>query len=287
MRTVIINSSNSNPIKPSEFTYPFPTSGAQFTDGDQVAVSSISLYYSWFNITDEKKNNVFQYRWYHATGSVLRTVTIPDGFYTAGDLNEYLQSVMISNGDYTTNSSGDNIYFGQISENPTAYAIQLDCFVIPDPATATGLGYTLPPNGLGWPVASSTFEFVILSNAFQNIIGFNAGTYPPAPLSVVYSAISNFTPQVSPVNTILLSCSLCNNQYSDPSNIIFAFSPSGQFGESLIPSINSLVWNQIQRGTYQNCVIEFLDQNYNPIKLNDVNLVVQLVFRNVKTQEVS
>jgi hypothetical protein len=283
MRTLIINSTNSVPQGDdlSTFEYLFPSSGAEFTEKDQVAISSISLYYSWFNISASQGNNVFQYQFYNGGGAVVRTVTIPDGFYAAQDLNDYLQSVFISNGDFAVDGSGNNVYFAQISENSTAYAIQLDCFVIPDAAQAAVLGYTAGPTG-GYPVAASTFEFIILSNAFSDIIGFNAGTYPPAPTNVVYSAISSFTPQFSPVNTITLSCSIVNNPYANPSNVIYAFSPLGQFGELIVPSINELIWSQVQRGVYQKLRIQFLDQLFRPIPLKDTNIIVQLVFRTVE-----
>jgi hypothetical protein len=282
MRTIILNSANSVPQGDdlSVFEYPFPTN-ATFGDNEQIAVSSISMYYSWFNISASQRNNVFQYRFYNGGGPVIRTVTIPDGFYTASELNDYLQSVFITAGDFAVDGSGNNVYFAQISENSTAYAIQLDCFVIPTAAQAAVLGYTAGPTG-GYPVAASTFEFIILANEFQSIIGFNTGTYPPAPTNVVYSAISSFTPQFSPVNTIVLACSLVNNPFATPSNIMYAFSPLAQFGELITPSINSLIWNQVQRGTYQSVRIQFLDQLYRPIPLQDVNLVVQLVFRTVE-----
>ena len=76
MKTIILNSTNIVPNSGnSNFIYNFPAGGTQFKN-DEIALSNISMYYSWFNINQALyNNNVFNYIWLGTT----YVVTIPDG----------------------------------------------------------------------------------------------------------------------------------------------------------------------------------------------------------------
>lgn len=276
MKTLILNATNATDDA-SVYEYILPGS-ATFTDKDQIAISSVQLWYSWFNVTSELNNNEFEYIFPTSGGTVTRSVLIPDGFYSLGDLNSFLQSVMVTNGDYAKDSNGRNVYFLQISENQTAYAVQIDSFPVPTSAQATTLGYTQAPSG-GYPASASTPQIVIEPNRFQVYTGFNAGTYPSAPQSSTYSALSQNTPEVSHVNTILLNCNIVNNPLAVPNNVIFAFVPNVGFGSIISPPITELVWNTVQGGSYEKLRLQFLNELYQPIKLRDTSIIIQLVVR--------
>ncbi len=81
----IVDSSN------SELVYKFPNS-AVFKD-KYIALSSISLFYSWFNITQNYGNNIFSYTWTSGTTTTTYQVVIPDGLFEISDLNNYIQFV--------------------------------------------------------------------------------------------------------------------------------------------------------------------------------------------------
>ena len=62
MRTLVLNQTNIvQDGQNNKLVYSFPNS-VLFKDA-YVAVSSISMYYSWFNITSAINNNTFQYSW--------------------------------------------------------------------------------------------------------------------------------------------------------------------------------------------------------------------------------
>lgn len=274
---IILNSSNvvagsNNSI----YRYVFPQGSVKFNKS-KVAVASINIYYSWFNILANLGNNTFTYIWYDNTGSATFTITFPDGFYTVDELNSYIQSQMIANGHYLVNSAGSYVYYFELVTNSTYYAIQFNSYPIP---TALPGGYTNPA-GITFPAVASTPQITIAADAFRDIIGFNAGTYPAATQATTYSKLSDFTPQVSPVQSVILSCTLLNNKYSNPSTVLYSFSPAGTTFGSLIqsnPSEFSFV--DIQSGNYNTFDITFLDQNFNFLKINDNNLVVQLLIEN-------
>ena len=89
--------------------YRFPNS-VQFQN-NHIAVSSVSMYYSWFNISATLNNNKFYYTWYNAAGIIsvggnpYFTVTVPDGLYEVSQLNSLLQFNMINNGTYLINTT--------------------------------------------------------------------------------------------------------------------------------------------------------------------------------------
>jgi hypothetical protein len=129
-----------------------------------------------------------------------------------------------------------------------------------------------------FPATLKTPQLLVASNAFRNIIGFNAGTYPAVVQTTTYSVLSSFTPQVSPVQSVILSCSLLNNRYSNPSTLLYSFSPAGvNFGNLIESNPNQYSFVPIQDGNYPNFDIQFLDQNFNPLAINDTNLVVMLL----------
>lgn len=278
---IILNSSNAVAgTNNSIYRYNFPQGSVRFNKS-KVAVASISMYYSWYNILASSGNNTFTYTWYDNSGSTVKTITIPDGFYDIAALNTYLQSQMVANGHYLVDSAGDYVYYIEFVTNSTYYSIQLNSYPIP---TSLPSGYTNPAS-ITFPAVATTPQVTILDNAFQNIIGFNAGTYPTATQSTTYSKLSDFTPQVSPVQSVVLSCTLLNNKYSNPGTILYAFSPAGTTFGSLIqsnPSQFSFV--DIQNGNYNTFDITFLDQSYNFLKINDSNLVVQLLIQNSNSE---
>lgn len=276
MREIILNNtfvSSDN----STYTYKFPL-GSQptFEKGDKIALDSLSMYYSWSNITAANGNNTFQYVW-PSDGTF--NVTIPDGFYTIADLNSYLQYVMISNKHYLIDASGNYVYYLNFSTNSVRYAVQLDASPLP-----AELGTYTYPTGL---IAAGTWtldnagglnpQIIIPSTNFRNIIGFNAGTYPSTTSqSTTYSKISDFTPQVTPVSSVVVTCSLLNNKYSIPNNLLYSFAPNTTYGSQINITPPSKTFVDMQGGKVSEFSITFLDQTFKKLNILDNNIVILL-----------
>lgn len=60
-----------------------------------VAVDSISMSYSWYNVSSTYGNNSFKYS--HDGGVSWTTITLPNGNYTYNDIESYVQQVLSSN----------------------------------------------------------------------------------------------------------------------------------------------------------------------------------------------
>lgn len=273
---IIINSSG---LQTSAFNntykYTFPSGSVTFNKS-KVAVGEINMYYSWFNISATNNNNSYQIIWPTFAGSTTYTVTMPDGFYDIGSINTYLESFLITNGLYLVDEKNNNVYYLQWQSNANYYAIQLNEFPVP---TALPTAYSNPAS-MTFPVSATCPQVIISSNNFQNTVGFVAGTFG-AGSSSNESFLSTFTPQISVVQSLLLSCTLLNNRYSNPSTILSAFTTQGVGFGSLIsfaPTFPQFV--NIQDGQYTDFTIQFLDQSFNPVPINDTNIVVQLLIKN-------
>ena len=66
MRVIVMNSSNLvQDGQNNKLIYKFPNSVV--FKNSSIAVSSVSMYYSWFNISQASGNNTFNYSWTNGT----------------------------------------------------------------------------------------------------------------------------------------------------------------------------------------------------------------------------
>ena len=92
-KLIVINSSNYVANSTNVFSYTLPQS-VKLTNKSKIAVSSLSVYNSTFNITAARGNNTITFMWPSAT-PVTKTYTIPDGYYSSRDLNYFLQNYKV------------------------------------------------------------------------------------------------------------------------------------------------------------------------------------------------
>jgi hypothetical protein len=288
MRTLILNSSNIvSGTNNSVLEYEFVGGNVNLVKGQKVALASIQMYYSTFNITASYTNNVFNYVWVDGT---INQVLIPDGFYDADGINNYLHFVMLQNGHYLVDTTGDYVWFITFSPNPTRYAIEVNCFGM-SVALATTNSWTLPI-GATWVIPNNFIvpELQVLANNFREVIGFEAGLYPNAVIAGVPPAqtqlpaftttqvfLSTTTPQITPFSSFLVNCSLVNNDYAVPNSLIFSFSPQGSFGEQFTIAPNEYVFIDVLPAQYNRFKLYFTDQNNFPVAFQDPSMIIQIL----------
>jgi hypothetical protein len=273
---------NGNGLVPDLFNntyrYTFPQGSVNFKNS-KIALSNLNIFYSWFNISAVNQNNTFSVLFPTFAGSTLLNITIPDGFYDVATLNAFLQQIFITNNFYLVNGSGQNVYYMEFITNASAYAVQMNSFPVP---TALPAGWT-NPGSMTFPVVASTPLLNVPATNFRNIIGFNTGTYPAIFQATNFSKISDFTPQVTPINSVIIACSLLSNSYAIPNTIFYSFSTQGaSFGSVISVQSTDHSYVDIQDGSYNSFTLSFLDQNFNQIKINDTSIIVQLLIKNPK-----
>ncbi len=252
--------------------------GINLPKNSKVGVGRISLYYSWFNIKSSYNNTSFSIKWPTLATTTTYNITLPDGNYSIDDINSYLESFCVQNNLYLIDNNGDYVYYFNLSVNTSYYSVQLTSFPVP---TALPSGFSAPSGFPTFPTTASTPQLVISSsNDFGNVIGFNAGTYPSAIQATTYSKLSDTTPQLSNVDTVILTCNLLNNQIDLAPKNLFSFSSAGtNFGNLIQSSPNFEQFVNINSGCYSQIEIQFVSPDNLPLALNDSNIVVELLLK--------
>ena len=278
-----LNSTNvSNTNTNTSFKYNFINGGFICKDYE-MCVSSITLPYSFYNVSSYYSNKTFSLIFPTAATTIQYDITLPDGFYTVTEINSYIQQVCVDNGAYLLNSSGNYVYFVQLIYNTTYYSVQLLTFLVPTLATIGT--YTQPSSGLysgaGLPTTSSTPQIVFASTgSIRTIIGFAAGTFPPTTQTSNYNISSTLTPIGSTVNSIIMRCSLVSNSCTSPSDILDSMPIKDvSFGSNITYDPNFEKFVSVTNGTFNSFVFTFCDQSLNEIYARDPNVSITLIIR--------
>jgi len=276
----------------NQLVYNFPNS-VTFKD-HYIAVSSISIYYSWFNIAREYNNNVLTYTWTWDNAGVDQTdtyqITIPDGLYQVQQINEYIQFVMIDNGTYWIDSSGQYVYPFEFIVNPTRYAVQLNTYLIPN---ALPTGASVPSNFPGWPIDPQN-SVVSTPDNFCKLIGFentfvsdanvNNSYVPPLGSRTIskngagtISYLSTSAPNLQPNANLLFQLTNVNNDLAPNTGIIYSLTPPNvSAGQLISERPPQFIWNKLINGTYNQLKLTILGTDFRPITIHDPNMTILL-----------
>ena len=132
------------------------------------------------------------------------------------------------------------------------------------------------------------------TNTIAGILGFSPATYPSdatvqAPFAFLSTNFTgnpagypaSFTPEVSPVLSILVTTNLLSNgAFSTLPNVIGQVVPMVDNGAPLQYQPAQLQWNDIPTGLKQsNCRLDLLDQNFRPLSLQDPQITATVLIR--------
>jgi len=266
----IVAGSNNNTL-----VYQFPSS-VDLT-GCQIAVSNITMYYSWDNINSIYYNNTFTYDWTNNAGVTQTfTVTIPDGLYEIADLNNFLQYTFIANGHYLVNAAGQNVYYGEFIINPTRYAVQINTYAVP---VSLPSGFTNPA-ALAFPPVTFNPRFTLTAR-FNEILGYTAGfqTSLNTGVGTTLSFLSSTAPQVTANSNLLIGISGIDNKYSNPSTIIYSLAPQVGIGELIVEKPAQFNFNRVLAGTYNQLRLQLLGTNFQPVNIRDPQMTIIIVIQ--------
>ena len=312
MFILVLNRTNLVGTDNNQLVYNFPNS-VKFKD-DYIAVSSISMYYSWFNISLPLGNQYLSYTWYNGAGFDTFTITIPQGLYEIVGINALCISTMYANGHYLQPASGTNggqdYFFFDIQVNPNRYGIQLNTYMLPtaaDLADNTSPYYqcvyansaTPPPNNFNPQVCfnpssadpleptSKFYEIVGYPEDFISALNLNNSYVVPAGQDLIgklgngtISYLSPNSPQVQPNSSLYFTSSLVNNTLAQPTSIIYSLTPSAvAIGEIINERPPQYLWNKIIDGTYNQLRVSILGTDLRPLKIQDPAMTILLAIR--------
>lgn len=291
MFILVLNSTNIVPNgQNNTLRYNFPNS--VMLKDKYIAVASISMYYSWFNISSQYANNVLTYTWVHGSTTNTYTINIPNGLYQVADLNNLVQYNMISNGTYWT-INNINYYPFEILLDPVLYAVNINTYLIP---TSLPTSASVPSNFPGWPATTqntvitipANFNIIIgYANGFQTIanVGNPSGNVPTTAYqsknqaSGTISYLSTVAPNLQPNNNVLFNISNINNPYSQPSGIIYSLNPNVAVGQQINVQPPNFLWTKMIDGTYNNIQLQLLNNLAQPLTILDSNMTILLAIK--------
>ena len=275
---VVVNSSNVVlGTNNSTFQYNFISGSFSVPDGSEICISNLTIPYSWYNVNVQYYNNAtFQFYWTVGVTKTLYTITLPNGFYGVTDINNYLQGQVVLLGMYLVDGNGNNVYYISLQYDVPYYAVQLLSYAVP---ISLPSGFVQPTSWLGYPTTATTPQLVILANNFGSLIGYSQGTYPTAVQTSNYSTLSNITPNGSPVNSLIIQCSLISNNITMPSNIIDSMPITSSYGSNINYQPSYEKWVKLKKGRYASMTITLLDQNFNRLMALDPNVLMTFLIK--------
>jgi hypothetical protein len=166
-----------------------------------------------------------------------------------------------------------------------------------------GIFNGFPDYQSGPPLNFITYTpYVYLPSKFCFLLGYLPDTYtyggangtvsntPPTvfdsfsnyDFSIVFSFTGTLSPQVQPNSSIYFSLSNIQNNYAIPSSIIYSIAPTAIYGGQITNYPPQFAFNKLISGSYTQLRLTILGLNYQPITINDPNITITLVIRDIK-----
>ena len=125
MKTIFMNTENSKTNKPHRFKLSLEDKHNLKTPNRNIALSNLSIYYTWKNIKSAYNNNKFKISAPPWNG----TFDLPDGFYSIAEIQDYFE-FMIKKHETLTEDPPVEIYPNQVKDKivfkiKTGYKLEL------------------------------------------------------------------------------------------------------------------------------------------------------------------
>ena len=195
----------------------------------KIALSDLSIHYTWYNIKEQYNNNKF--RLSEPTWSEY--VTIPDGSYEISQIQNYFLDEVIKKHESNVKSNEQSpilIYVNGIL-NRVTFRIKT--------------GYKLE----------------LLTNETMRILG-------DGPIIDTTKNGEN-VPTLEIVRNVLVFCNLVENVYLQDSKLLFSFVPNSRFGSLLSITPQVLKYCDTVDSIFDYIEISFADQNGRPLEIDD------------------
>lgn len=275
---ILLNSKNY--LSGSTFRYTFPA-GSVDIKRSSIALESISMELSMFNITTAFNNRIFTIGFPEGNGNIIyNQVLIPEGNYNfngnlGGSFNAWLQYWMISNNYYLIDDLGNYVYYVELLYNDTYGRIQLNLYDVPTtlPTGWTNPGWNLPTENTAF---GNTRPVVVVGSAnnFGSFIGFNADTYNDS------SQLGQNAPQ-DPVEYVVVQCTNLDNKYSNPSTNLFQFSTKDSTisNNRIDVTLTECNYIDLTDGNVSYLDIRLIDQDNRELVLKSIDVKINLIIK--------
>lgn len=275
---ITINTANSKCI--DNYRYEFTVPEGYALKDQEVALTNAVITNSVYNLSKAGFNNVdLSYTYPSGVGMATFAMTIPDGSYNIDVLSEYIQAQMVANKTYLVDNGGNSVFHIKLNVSSVYWGIALTCDPVPVVLPA---GWSLPSGAPALPSVPTTPQLVVSpTNNFGQLIGYNAGSYPPVVQQTQYIAIGQVEAQVTPQWAFSVSLSLVNLPTVNPSSpgSVFPFTYTVPYqGQQVLDPYNWR-WFPCVDGRYTKIILTILDQEGRPAILASKFAQFSLAFR--------
>lgn len=212
-----------------------------------MALESMTLWYSYYNISSDYGNQTFRY----FNGSTWKDIIIAPGLYPIEDLNDYLQSQMLANGDYTV-VAGVNTFHITISANFNTFK----CLVSVD----------------------SSYEVDFSVGNLYQLLGFTQIIVNTTQEGVNNVNITNG------VDRLLVHCDIVTGSYKggSSSDVLYSFAVDGRPSSLIQINPNNPIYLPInQTGFLYKMRLKITDQQGRRVNFNNETITYSLYFQQI------
>ena len=243
-----------------------------------IALSNLSIYYTWENIKSSYNNNKFKI----PAPTWNDKFELPDGSYSVSDIQDYFEYILKKLGENTDKPSVQ-IYVNKIENRVTykiknGYSLEL---LMPETMKlhgSTKTKITKDKNGENVPhfeitevvfrgesrtaVTSKMERLVIIVNGFQLLPAITKR-------SILDDAVALDPPLV------LVHCNFVNNDYQQDSRVLYTFVPNKPFGSLLEVCPTNHISLKAFNSEYDEIIVWFTNQNSQSLEIeNRINLTI-------------
>ena len=199
-----------------------------------VALSYLSIYYTWENVKNSYNNNKFKI----SGPTWSEEVELPDGSYSVSDIQDYFEYILKKQSESVDNPS-IRMYINRI-ENRITFKIKN-----------------------GYYLELLTLETVkLLGSETVKLFGSTQS-------KITKDKNSENVPHLEIVELVLVHCNLVNNDYQQDSRILYTFVPNKTVGSLLEISPTNQVFLKTFNSEFPEVKVWFTDQTSKPLELED------------------
>ena len=234
MDTIFVNSENSKTSEPHILKLKLADKLDLRLDEKVIALSNFSMYYAWNNIKSSYNNNKFKI----STPIWNEKFTLPDGYSSVSDIQDYFQYILKKHGENTDQPS-IQIYVNKI-ENRITFKIK------------------------------KAYSLKLLTKETMKLLGSTKN-------KITKDEDGENVPHLEITEVVLVHCNMVNNDCQHDSRVLYTFVPNKSFGSLLDISPSNHIFLKRFNSEYDEIVVWFTDQNSKPLEIEDrINLAVEL-----------
>ena len=230
-----MNSENSKTSKPHILKLKLTDKLDLRLDKKVIALSNLSIYYTWNNIKSIYNNNKFKI----SAPTWNEEFTLPDGSYSVSGIQDYFEYILKKHGEKINkdNKPSVKIYINRV-ENRITFKIRNGC------------------------------SLELLTKETMKLLGSTE-------IKIIKDKNGENVPHLEIAEVVLVHCNLVNNDYQQNSRVLYTFIPNKSFGSLLAISPSNRIFLKRFNSEYDEIIVWFTDQNSKPLEIEDrINLTM-------------